>query len=89
LPEADTPSPERIFAVVVAIMQSQFDLDESELVPGAHLVDDLDLDSIDGVDLSVKAEEELGVEIQPEDLGELQTLQDVVDLLHRLVTRAR
>ena len=58
-------------------------------MPGAHLVDDLDLDSIDGVDLSVKAEEELGVEIQPEDLGELQTLQDVVDLLHRLVTRAR
>lgn len=89
MPEADTPSPERIFAVVVEIMQSQFDLDESELVPGAQLVDDLDLDSIDGVDLSVKAEEELGVEIQPEDLGELQTLQDVVDLLHRLVTRAR
>ena len=89
MPDADTPSPERIFTVVVEIMKSQFDLDESELVPGAHLVDDLDLDSIDGVDLSVKAEEELGVEIQPEDLGELQTLKDVVDLLHRLVTRTR
>lgn len=63
------------------ILGESFEVDPAAIHPDAHLVDDLDLDSIDAIDLAVKLEEETGRDISEEDLRGLQVVQDVVDLL--------
>ncbi|MDE2745338.1 MAG: acyl carrier protein [Chloroflexota bacterium] len=52
----------------------------------AHLIDDLDADSLDIVDLTIAVEEEFStdeiqLEIPEEDAAEIRTVQDVVDYL--------
>ena len=44
-------------------------------------VDDLNLDSLDTVELMMKMEDEFGVEIPEEDAEKLKTVQDVVSYL--------
>jgi len=74
-------SAEEVLAALRRILTREFDLSEAEVRPESHLVDDLDLDSIDAVDLAVKVEEALGFQFEPDDLRELVTLQDVIDVI--------
>lgn len=71
-----------ILGSVTDALVREFEFASDRLHPGAHLIDDLDLDSIDAIDLAVRLEEQLGVSFSEEDLKSLQTLQDVVDLIH-------
>jgi acyl carrier protein len=75
------PSRETIFQWVVDILKREFELSDAELSLSSHLVDDLDLDSIDAIDLSVRLEEKTGLSFKEEDLKSIQTLQDVVDFI--------
>jgi acyl carrier protein len=45
------------------------------------LIDDLDLDSIDAVDMAVRLEEKTGYRFAEEELRSVTTIQDVVDLI--------
>ena len=67
---------------VLDTLTSEFQLCAEDVHPGAHLVDDLDLDSIDAVDLAVNVERDFGLSLSEGDLKSLHTVQDVVDLLH-------
>ena len=60
-----------------------FEVRSEQVTPSARLVDDLDLDSLDAVDLVVRLEQETGVEIAEDELKSLATVQDVLDLLGR------
>ena len=62
-------------------MKTEFHFRDAELRPSAHLVDDLDLDSIDAVDLAVRVEERTGLSLTEADLKSIQTIQDIVDLI--------
>jgi acyl carrier protein len=62
-------------------MKTEFHFRDAELRPTAHLVDDLDLDSIDAVDLAVRIEERTGLSLTEADLKSIQTIQDIVDLI--------
>jgi acyl carrier protein len=84
-PEPRRWTAEDVFAALKEVMIEDFELEGSEVQPASHLVDDLDLDSLDAVDLAVRAEEIFGYEFDAEDLVQLQTVQDVVDLVHRAV----
>lgn len=59
-----------------------FELDESEIRPDVHLIDELDLDSIDAIDLAVGLQEELSLEVTEEELRQIQRVSDIVDLVH-------
>ena len=50
-------SKDEIFVKLREILVSVFELEESEVTPEALLGDDLDLDSIDAIDLVVKMKE--------------------------------
>jgi len=67
---------------VLDTLTSEFQLCPEAVHAGAHLVDDLDLDSIDAVDLAVNVERDFGLSLSEGDLKSLHTVQDVVDLLH-------
>ena len=63
-------------------------LDPQRVVPEAHLVDDLDLDSLDWVDLAMRLEDELPVVVRDETLASVRTIADVVALLRDHLARA-
>lgn len=56
-------------------------LDASKIEPGAELLGDLDLDSLDTVELSLGLEERFNIEIPDEDLEDLVTVADAVALI--------
>lgn len=58
-------------------------LDASKVVPDAELLRDLDLDSLDTMELTLGLEERFGIEIPDADLEGLVTVADAVDLVRR------
>ena len=56
------------------IMVDTLNLDAEKLTPDADLVKDLDVDSIDVVELAMALEEEFGLTIPDEDIEKLTTL---------------
>lgn len=66
----------------------EFDVEEDALRPDATLGDDLDLDSLDGIDLVVAIEKEFKekqVKIAEGAVRDLQTIKDIYDYLEVLV----
>ena len=72
---------DELFVKVKEILVGEFELDESLVVPEANLVTDLDLDSIDFIDLVVKTKEFIPGKIDPEIFKNVRTVQDAVDAL--------
>ena len=70
-----------ILKKVTEILVQSFALDPAEIRPSTHLIDDLDLDSIDAIDLVVGLEEETGLDIAEDELREIRLVQDVVDMI--------
>ncbi len=66
------------------ILQRDFELDPARLRPEARLVEDLELDSLDGVDLIVALERRLGLRLPDRAIEQAGTLGEVVALLDQL-----
>ena len=75
-------SKEEILGWVTEVLRREFEFAAEELLPGTRLIDDLDLDSIDAVDMAVRLEEKTGFRLAEDELKSIQTIQDVVDLIH-------
>lgn len=75
-------SKDEILARVTELLVQSFDLDSSEVQPTSHLIDDLDLDSIDAIDLVVGLEEETGLDVSEDEIRKIRLVQDIVDLVH-------
>jgi acyl carrier protein len=73
------PSRDEIIAMVNEVLRQEFDFADEELTLDTHLVDDLDLDSIDAIDMAVRLEERTGLHFEDDDLKSLQTIRDIVD----------
>jgi acyl carrier protein len=80
---------EEILARVRDVLCSEFDLAPEAATPGAHLREDLDLDSIDAVALAARLEQETGLLLKDERLQRLRTVQDVVDVVFELQAQRR
>ena len=74
-----------IFDKISTTLVEMFQLDSKIVTPTARLVDDLDLDSIDAVDMAAKMQELTGTRLEESDLQGLTTVQDVVDVVERLL----
>jgi acyl carrier protein len=72
------------FALLVAGLEETFGLDRTRITREARLSEDLDLDSIDAVDLAVKLQKATGARIAPEVFKRVRTVGDVVDALAAL-----
>lgn len=68
-----------IEVVLSKYLQDLFDLPAENITPSARLAEDLDLDSIDAVDLVVKLQEYTGRKISPSEFKSVRTIGDVVD----------
>lgn len=77
-----------IFEEVSALLSNLFELDADTITPDARLYEDLDLDSIDAVDMVVHLQKKTGKKIKPDDFKSVRTVQDVVDAVARLLPEA-
>lgn len=63
------------------ILKDTMDIDESKITLDAKLKEDLELDSLDSVELIISAEEEFGIEIPDEDVMNFKTVNDIVNYI--------
>ncbi len=63
-------------------LHEMFEVPEAKITYEARLFEDLDLDSIDAVDLVVKLQEYTGRRIAPAEFKAVRTVGDVVDKIH-------
>lgn len=73
------------FEVIKKYFAEHFDVDEKLITPDAHLNKDLNLDSIDALDMVALLESNMDIEINIEDFQKVQTVQDVANYLTRNV----
>jgi len=76
---------EEIFATLSEYLQEMFEVPADKVAPDAKLFEDLDLDSIDAVDLVVRLQDLTGRKIKPEQFKTVRTVSDVVDRVHDLL----
>lgn len=76
---------DEIFAALSRYLQEIFEVPESDISLESRLLEDLDLDSIDAVDLMVKLQELTGRKIPPEEFKSVRTVGDIVERVHELL----
>ena len=81
------PSTEEVLEQLRSMMASEFGLSPDDIEPSAHLVDDLDLDSIDLVDLAVTLEDESGIKLDEDQIKSVRTVGDAVEVIHAAFVR--
>lgn len=69
-------------------LHEMFEIDPDAIIESARLREDLDLDSIDAIDLAVKLKDLLGRRVELSVLKELRTVSDVLDLIENEVKKA-
>ncbi len=77
---------DEIFATLSEYLQEMFEVPAESVTLEAKLFEDLDLDSIDAVDLVVRLQDLTGKKIKPEAFKTVRTVSDVVDRVHDLLT---
>ncbi len=70
-----------VLARLAEKMADMFEVEESSIRPETHLFEDLDLDSIDAIDLAVHLQEYTGKKVNEGSLRDLKTVGDVVELI--------
>lgn len=76
---------EDVLTTLREILQEGFEIAPERVTPAAHLFNDLDLDSIDAVDLAIKLQELTGKRIKPDEFKSVRTVGDVVCAVHSLI----
>ncbi len=74
----EASSKAEILREIQLMMHELFKLDPARVQPAARLIEDLDLDSLDAIDLAVKVEETTGLAFDEAKLRELKTIEDVI-----------
>lgn len=75
-----------IYLHVTGLISQMFELDPSLLTEEANLYEDLDIDSIDAVDLIVELKGYTGKKISPDDFKNVRTIGDIVRAVEDLLT---
>jgi acyl carrier protein len=74
-----------IYQEVASLLTSLFEIEPDAIRPEARLYEDLELDSIDAVDMVVHLQKRTGRKIKPETFRAVRTVQDVVDAVDQLM----
>ena len=72
---------EEVYDKIKSVLIDEFEVEADDISLEANLFTDLELDSLDAIDLMVTLDKELGVEIKTEEMQEMRTIQDVCDFV--------
>ena len=67
------------------VMVEGFELDPSQLTANAKIVDDLELDSLDAIDMLVFLEDKIKIKVDAETFRSVQTLGDVYNVVEKIM----
>ncbi len=76
---------DEIYTKLLEILVEDFEISKDIITPNANLFEDLELDSIDAVDLAVKLQTFTNKKITPENFKEIRTVDDVVNAVEELL----
>ncbi len=76
---------EQIYEKLCEIISEEFETDKELIKPESNLFEDLDLDSIDAVDLAVRLQQFIDKRISPEEFKQIRTVNDVVEAVYSLL----
>ncbi len=82
---AQLNSREDILNTLKQVMFDLFEIEPERVTLDANLYTDLDIDSIDAVDLVVKIRELTGKKLSPEDFKNVRLVSDIIDAIEDLL----
>jgi acyl carrier protein len=68
---------EKIIQIINDFLHEEFEVDRSKIIPSADLKATLELDSLDYIDLVVVMEKNLHIKVDPADLVDIHSIQDL------------
>ncbi len=71
-----------LIAKMNSVLANEFEVEESALTPDANIKEALQLDSLSLVDMIALVEEEFGVEIKGQNLGQVKTFENLYDFVY-------
>lgn len=78
-------SREDVYTKLRSYLEDMFEIPGPKISPQARLYEDLDLDSIDAVDLVVKLQELTGRKLKVDEFKSVRTVGDVIDRVHAVL----
>lgn len=82
---AEKYTKEQILDELTKILTEELEIDENDIKPEANLFQDLDLDSIDAVDIAVRMQKFTDKKLSPAEFNKIQTINDVVEAVYALL----
>ncbi len=70
-----------IFEQVIDVLVDSFDLPRDKIRRESRLYEELDLDSLDAIDLAVQLKQLTGIRLREEDLQHIRTVEDVIQII--------
>lgn len=77
-------STEEVLGHLRTWMEALFEIEPEQVQLDSQLNEDLDIDSIDAVDIAVKIRELTGKQVQPEDFKSVRSVRDVVEVIQKI-----
>ena len=78
---------EDVYSVLKEALVNLFEIEEDKVTLESRLYEELDIDSIDAVDLLVYLKEKTGKKPDAESFRDVRSVGDVVDALHTLLNK--
>jgi acyl carrier protein len=78
---------EDIIKIINGFLVEEFEIEEGKISPGAHLKNDLGLESLDFVDIAVIVQKEFGLTLKGEEMTSIRTLQNLYDYIHNCIQK--
>ncbi len=72
---------EEVYEIIKGYLTDTFEIPVEKISPDSNLFEDLELDSIDALDMIALLESEIDIDVNEEELKKIITIQDVVDYI--------
>lgn len=76
---------DEIIEKVNAFLIDEFEIEESQIAPGANFKDDLGLESLDFVDIVVIIERDFGFKVKGEEMINIRQLSDLYNYIEKQI----
>ena len=73
---------EATYALIAKLLTELFAVPPENITPDANLYQDLDIDSIDAVDLAIEFKKQTGRQLRPDEFKQIRTVGDIVNVIH-------
>lgn len=83
-----TPTQDEIFEQVKSLLVELFEIEPAKITLEAQLYQDLEVDSIDAIDLILRLKDYTGKKVRPEDFKHVRSVGDVVAAVQSLFAAA-